>query len=85
MPFQFYKEDFKLNKNLKGSPYKLANINFPTGICVIPEKNLLLVTDLHSNELIKVYELNSLKYIKSFMQKGVGPNQQVTSFTLQFD
>lgn len=80
---QFQITNFNSKVNLKAQLFLLDSLNYAVDICVIPEHNLLLVTDLKNNKFLKAYNLTSLKLIKSFIEKGPGPNQQIICRTLQ--
>ncbi len=81
----FNYDSFKSKEKLKGKVIAIPNLLLPSRICVIPEKNLLLFIDKASNGfLAKVYSLDSLRYLKSFIKQGEGPNEQISAQTLQY-
>lgn len=83
--YHFYEEDFKERQDLNGKSFKLTNIHLAAEICVVPEKNLLLLIDIKDRYLIKAYELNSMKYLRAFAEKGGGSGQLLMSISLQYD
>jgi len=85
-PGQFSFEDFKKQQSLTGSPRHLENLHFGTDLTVIPEKDLLLIIDLRNDSsYVNAYNLKTLKFIKAFVKKGVGPNEQLDCNKLQYD
>ena len=54
-------------------------------LCVIPERNLLLIIDNRDINYVKVYNLTTYQFIKSFVAIGTGPNEQLACARLQYD
>lgn len=81
---EFSLSDFIDNVNLKGDLGRLENAKMPMGICVIAEKNLLLIIDVDDSTYIKAYNLQNYQLIKSFAKKGSGPNDQMDCQKLQY-
>lgn len=81
----FKRTDFKQTIALKGESIILDSLASPSRICVIPEKNLLIVADITGEYLAKVYTFDQFKFIKYFVKKGEGPNEQLSLFHLQYD
>lgn len=85
-PGQFSFNDFKKQQSLTGSPQQLENLHLGTDLTVIPEKDLLLVIDVRNDSsYVNAYRLKTLKFIKAFVKKGVGPNEQLDCNKLQYD
>lgn len=82
--YEFTTGKFKKDTVLSGTPVKQENLKMPMGICVFAEKNLLLIIDVQDSMLVKAYDLKSLKFIKSFIKKGPGPNQQLDCHKVQY-
>jgi hypothetical protein len=83
--YQFDNNDFKSHTKLKGFPVSLDSSSYIVDLCLVPDKDLMLVTDLKSKDFINVYQLSTLRFIKSFIEKGIGPEQQIVSRVLQYD
>jgi len=57
----------------------------PTVIYLLPQKNLLFVIDINDTTYVKVYNLKTYEFIRTFIKKGAGPNQQLDCHKLAFD
>lgn len=85
-PGQFSFANFKKEQSLTGRATHLENLHLGTDLTVIPEKNLLLIIDLNSDSsYVNAYDLKTFKFIKGFIKKGVGPNEQLDCNKLQYD
>lgn len=82
---QFDFGDFKSQTDLAGQLGKLEHTKQPMDICVIAEKNLLLVIDVQDTTYIKAYNLKTYQFIKAFVKKGPGVNEQLDCHKLQYD
>lgn len=82
----FQLKDFKSPILLKGTTVQLSKMILPSRISVIPEHNLLLILEGQPDDYFaKVYKLDSFTYLKSFIKKGEGPNEQLSCLTLQYN
>ena len=85
-PGQFSFSDFKKEQGLTGRPIQLTNLHLGTDLTIIPEKNLILIIDLGEDSAhVKAYDLRTFKFIKAFIKKGVGLNEQLDCNKLQYD
>lgn len=78
-------KNFTKETSLSGLKMKLSNSKKPDGVLVIPAKNLLVVAESDGEYLCSAYSLDSLNYIKSFIKKGEGPEDQLVAFVLRYD
>ncbi|XHR97319.1 hypothetical protein ACFJIV_12070 [Mucilaginibacter sp. UC70_90] len=81
---QFSYHDFR-TKSMTG--YKIKHLDSLVqgiDICVIPEKNILLILEIRDKYYIKAYDLTTLKYLKAFINKGPGLNQQLSCRSIQY-
>lgn len=78
-------EDFPYKKALKGVSSYLDNLNGAAHIKIIPEYNLLIATEMKGDYLGKVFTLDSLKFIKSFIKNGNDASEQLSVVSLQYD
>jgi hypothetical protein len=84
-PGQFNVNDFKKVQELNGRPLSLAKLHRGMDLTIIPEKKLLLIIDVDDSDYVKAYDLSTFKFIKSFIKKGSGPNEQIDCHKLQYD
>ncbi len=78
-------ENISKETNIKGELKKISNSKNPDGILVIPSKKMLIVSESEGDYLCSAYSLDSLKYIKSFIKKGEGPEDQLVAFILKYN
>ena len=76
--------DFKTNRELLGEEQQTDSLFHPAAIKVIPDENLLIVLEMEGPFFGKVYTLDSLKFIRSFIEKGKGPNSQLSTSSIQY-
>jgi|GEM_PF-3176737 len=80
----FVDKDFKRHEHLHGEVIALQRAIKPSDICVIPDKDLLLLVDMNGEYFMQAYQLSTMKYITSFAKKGNDPGQ-LLSCQLQYD
>lgn len=81
---RFSEIDFKNKKVLDGERLDLEMLYKPVYIQLIPNYNLLIAIEVDGDFFGKVYSLDSLQYIKSFIEKGKGPDAQLSTSTIQY-
>jgi hypothetical protein len=77
--------DFPKKELLKGKKIQLDSSFNPTKIKIIGDKNLLLVVDKYSQYFIKIYTLDSFKFLKSFGKKGSGNEEFIGIGSIAYD
>lgn len=80
----FEKNDFKNLKTLEGKKIEIEKLFKPVYIQIIPKQNLLIAIEMDGDFFGKVFSLDSLNYIKSFIEKGKGPDAQLSTSTIQY-
>ena len=76
--------DFKDNKELIGEELHVDNLLYPGYLEVIPEENLLIALEMEGAFFGKVYTLDSLHFITQFIEKGKGPDAQLSTSSIQY-
>lgn len=72
---QFDKGDFQKTIKLKGELFLSENLNYPIRLKVSSEANSVFVTDSKSDQLVKVFNLESGEFVGSFVRRGMGPGE----------
>lgn len=70
--------------NLLGEKFILKNVSRPVFLKVVPDKNLLIILEKDGENLGRVFTLDSLQYIKSFIDVGSEPEKQLIAFGIQY-
>jgi len=82
--YRFSTGNFSKELSLSGQPIAPGHLKMPMGLCVFAERDLLLIIDVQDNMLVKAYRLRDNKFIKSFIIKGAGPNEQLDCHKIQY-
>lgn len=79
------KREIDYQKVLTSEIIKLEDLGLPMRIKIDSENRLIYIDHSMGSDQIKVYDLDTFKFINSFIKKGEGPNEQLLSYSIQLD
>ena len=72
---KFSKKSFNKTIKLEGELLVYDNLAYPVRIKVLSERDALFVTDTKSDQLVKIFNLETGQYIGDFVRRGPGPGE----------